>query len=101
MPTVSIAVAAGARVNLTTGVPLASGSQYLVEAGGGPVTLYEVAGADAATADAAALPDSGHLLWPGTYHRPADVRSVTGAAGVFVYAVGADKTSWVTATPAE
>lgn len=100
MPTVSIDVAPGARVNLTTVAPLAAGSRYTLEASGGPVTLYEVAGASAVVADAAELPDSGHVVWPGTYHRAPDVRTVTGAAGVYVYAVGADKAARVTVTPA-
>ena len=58
-----------------------AGAEYTVEALDADVTLVETA-----SADAPAVTTRGHLLQPGTTRRPADVRLVTAAAGVHLWA---------------
>lgn len=73
MATRAMSIAEGARSGLST-LNLVDGTTYLLEAHDAPLVLYEVAAGSQAAADAAALPDRGHVIFPCTAPHPAGGR---------------------------
>lgn len=89
MATQALEIASGARTGLAA-LNLADGTTYLLEAHDSPLVLFEVAGADQAAADAAALPARGHVIFPCTAAHPEGGRlTYTPRAGNFPQVVAA------------